>query len=62
MINEKTKEDLAKKFGSLMMRRVIVINMIKSYDKEIKDIDKEMEELIEKYTGDKKDGSTVQQA
>lgn len=61
MMNDKCKEELKAHFGSLMVRRVMVVNLLKSYDKELKDIDKEINDLVDEYTGVKEDGSTVQQ-
>lgn len=62
MINDLDKNKLEKKFGKLMMRRVILVNMLNSYNKEIKALDKEMTDLIDEYTKEEDDGSTVQQA
>ena len=62
MMNDKCKEELKSHFGSLMVRRVMVVNLLKSYDKELKGIDKEINDLVDEYTGvEKEDGSTVQQ-
>ena len=61
MMNDKDKQILERKFGNLMVRRVIVVNLLKSYDKELKCIDKEINDLVDSYTGVKEDGSTVQQ-
>lgn len=61
MMNDKDKQILERKFGNLMVRRVIVVNLLKSYDKELKGIDKEINDLVDSYTGVKEDGSTVQQ-
>ena len=60
-MNDKDKQILERKFGNLMVRRVIVVNLLKSYDKELKGIDKEINDLVDSYTGVKEDGSTVQQ-
>lgn len=62
MINDIDKNKLEKQFGKLMMRRVILVNMLNSYNKEIKALDKEMTDLIDEYTKEKDDGCTVQQA
>lgn len=67
MMNEKTQETLKSDFGRLMLRRVMVVNLLKQYDKELKAIDKEINDLVDEYTmtkeeKEKKDGCTVQQA
>lgn len=65
MMNEKTQETLKSDFGRLMLRRVMVVNLLKTYDKELKAIDKEINDLVDEYTmtkeeKEKKDGCTVQ--
>lgn len=65
MMNEKNKEELKSHFGNLMVRRVMVVNLLKEYDKELKSIDKEINDLVDEYTltkeeKEKKDGCTVQ--
>lgn len=67
MMNDKDKEQLKSHFGALMVRRVMVVNLLKTYDKELKEIDKEINDLVDEYTltkeeKEKKDGCTVQQA
>lgn len=62
MINEKEKDGLQSKLGKLMIRRVMLVDALNTYSKELKEVDTEVQKVFDKYAGVKDDGGTVQQA
>ena len=62
MINEKEKDGLQSKLGKLMIKRVMLVDALNTYSKELKEVDTEVQKIFDKYTGVKDDGVTVQQA
>lgn len=59
MINDKEKDGLQSKLGKLMMRRVMLVDALNTYSKELKEVDTEVQKIFDKYTGVKDDSGTV---
>lgn len=62
MINDKDKESIKSTLGKLMLRRIMLVDALNSYGKELKEVDDEINKICDKYTGVKDNGGTVQQA
>lgn len=63
MMNEKDEQAYKAKFGSLMTRYAILMRVIKDYEKEVKSVQKELDDLVSQIVGkEESDGKSVQQA
>lgn len=59
MINEKQQEEYKIEFGRLTLRSAMITRMILDYQKELADINKQLDEKYKQITGVEEDGCTV---
>lgn len=59
VMNDKELEQYRADFGRLTLRSAMVSKMILDYQKELAEVNKELDEKYKQITGVKEDGSTV---
>lgn len=59
MINEKQQEEYKADFGRLTLRSAMISRIILDYQKELADINKQLDEKYKEITGVNDNGSTV---